>query len=165
MAEILGVVTSIITLAELGFKFVSGFKHHRDSVHNTTTEIHQLDRILKDVQSSNIRARRRLLSGQKLSPDEHNILAMVRECEKLAKQLRKAIYELTIRDGARSRTIETVRVLTKGLLNQNDIQALRIRLNDMDQRIRESIRNAMEKQVHISFGAMSNALDFFSDRV
>lgn len=142
---IISLVSGIITFIDFGLKVVSGTKNVRDSLHGTTAEVRELDIIVEDVRRSNDLVKRQQSSGQKLSNDELCILAMVVECEKLVGELHKAINTLKIRTGARSKTLESARVFTQNLLKQGDLQALRSRLDNLDERIRRNLEYAMQK--------------------
>jgi len=142
---IISLVASILTFVDFGLKVVSGTRSIRDSAHGTTAEVHELDLIVEDVRSSNDLVKKQQSSGQKLSKDEQRILSMVAECENLVGELRKAISKLKVRTDARSKTLESARVFTQSFLKQSDIQALRTRLDKLDERIRRNIENAMQK--------------------
>jgi uncharacterized small protein (DUF1192 family) len=142
---IIGLVSSIITLVDFGLKVVSGTKNVRDSLHGTTAEVRELDLIVEEVRLSNDLVKKQQSSGQKLSNGELHILAMVAECDQLVGVLRKTINTLKIRATARSKTLESARVFTQTFLKLGDIQALRSRLDDLDERIRKNIENAMQK--------------------
>jgi len=142
---IIGLVASILTFIDFGLKVVSGTRNVHDSAHGTTAEVRELDLIVADVRSSNDMVKKQQLSGRKLSEDEQQILAMVAECEKLVGELSKVISKLKVRADARSKTLESARVFTRSFLKQGDIQALRTRLDKLDERIRRNIESAMQK--------------------
>jgi hypothetical protein len=142
---IISLVASILTFVDFGLKVVSGTRNVRDSAHGTTTEIRELDLIVEDVRSSNDLVKKQQWSGRKLSKDEQLILAMVAECENLVGELEKTIRKLKVRADVRSKTLESARVFTQSFLKQGDIQALRTRLEKLDERVRRNIENAMQK--------------------
>ncbi|KAI0455070.1 hypothetical protein F5B21DRAFT_212695 [Xylaria acuta] len=145
-ATIIGLISGIVTFVDFGLKVVSGTKNVRDSLHGTTAEICELDMIIDDVRRSNALVKKQQLYHEELSADERCILMMVAECEKLVVELRNTISTLKRRDGARSRTLESARVIVQSLLKQDEIQALRSRLDNLDERIRRNIENVLQKE-------------------
>ncbi|KAI1750161.1 hypothetical protein F4782DRAFT_255602 [Xylaria castorea] len=152
-ATIIGLVSGIISFVDFGLKVASGTKKVRDSLHGTTAEIRELDVIIDDVRRSNALIKKQQLSREELSHDERSLLMMVVECEKLVGELRTAISTLKRRDGARSRTLESARVVVQGLWKQDEIQALRSRLDNLDERIRRNIENILQKERNSSIMA------------
>ena len=146
MAEalaIIGLVSNIISFIDYGIKLVSGSRLARDSLHGTTTEIHELELIVEDVQRLNAEVLRQK-SSRELSKDELHILDMVTECDRLANELRGVVNKLKMRDGVLSKTLESGRVAMRGLWKKREIEDLRRRLTDLDYRIRNSVRDALQ---------------------
>ena len=145
MAEIIGLVSSIITFVDFGFKIVSGAKDVRDSVQGTMGEVCELDLIVTDVQHWNDLVKKQRTPGQKRSNDELHVLEMVDECEVLVGKLRSLISTLKVRVDARSKTLEGARVFTKSFLKQAEIKSLRSRLDDIAPRIENHVVNVMDQ--------------------
>lgn len=148
MAETLGIIglaSNIISFIEFGLKLFSGIGNVRDSLHGTTPEIRELDLIVEDVQRLNAGVIGQKSAGQTLSKDELRISAMANECENVATEIRKVIKDLRVRQGARSKTLESGRVVIQGLLKRGDIERLRGRLESLDQRIRLNIKYALDE--------------------
>jgi hypothetical protein len=147
MAEalaLLGLASNIISFIDFGLKIASGARSVRESVYGTTAEVRELDVILEDVRSYNDRVLQLKASGQKLSDHEMRILAMVRECEKVAEELNKALFDLKVRHG-RSKMLESGRVAVRVVWGQKNIDALRLRLEQLDQRIRLNVEHILQR--------------------
>jgi vacuolar-type H+-ATPase subunit I/STV1 len=146
MAElgIIGLASNIICFVQFGFNLVSAIGLVRDSVHGTTSEIREFELIVEDVQRLNAEVSRQKSSGQKLSDDEERILTMVNECDNVAIEIRKMIKSLKIRHDARSKTLESSRVVIQGLWKRADIDRLRNRLENLDHRIRTNVKNTLD---------------------
>jgi hypothetical protein len=148
MAEalaIIGLVSNVLAFVEFGSKLVSGTRSVRNSFQGTAAETEELLRILDDIQSSNAEVNIQKRSGLRLSNDEENILARVAECEILAKKMRIILEKLKVRDGARSRTIESLRVAHQGLMKRGEIEDLRTRLENLERRIQLHTSKALQK--------------------
>lgn len=148
MAEtlaIIGLASNIISFVDFSLKLFSGIEIVRDSLHGTTADIHELDLIVEDVQRLNERVIGQKSAGQTLSKDELRILAIANECENVATEIRNVIKDLRVRDEARSKTLESGRVVIQLLWKRGDIERLRHRLEDLDQRIRQNIKNALDE--------------------
>ena len=148
MAEtlaIIGLASNIISFIDFGLKLFSGIGTVRDSLHGTTPEIRELDQILEDVRRLNARVIEQKSIAQNLSKEELRILNMVNECENVATEIDKVIKNLRVRHGARSKTLESGRVVIQGLWKRGDIERLQDRLDRLDQRIRQNIVYALEE--------------------
>ncbi len=148
MAEtlaIIGLASNIISFIEFGLNLVSGIGMVRDSQHGTTSEICQLELIVEDVQRLNAEVFRQKSSGHILSKDELLILAMSNECERVATEIRKVTKNLKIRQEARSKTLESGRVVIQGLWKRGEIERLRGQLESLDQRIRNNVKNSLQE--------------------
>lgn len=148
MAEtlaIIGLASNIISFIDFGLKLFSGIGIVRDSLHGTTPEIRELDLIVEDVQRLNAGVIGQKSTGQTLSKDELRISATANECENVATEIRKVIKDLRVRQDARSKTLESGRVVIQGLWKRGDIERLRGRLESLDQRIRLNIKYALDE--------------------
>ncbi|KAJ8126063.1 hypothetical protein O1611_g7575 [Lasiodiplodia mahajangana] len=143
-SALIGLVSGIITFIDFGLKIVSEIKNVRDSVHGTTAEAHELGMIIDDVRHLNEQVKGQQLPGTDLLPDRLRMLAMVEECEKLASQLVEVTNTLKRRDGTRSKTLESARVAVRSFLKQDEIQALRSRLDHLNKHIREYLAGALQ---------------------
>lgn len=139
---IVSLAAGIVGLVDFGLKVVTGVKNVQDSAHGTLPEINEPDLIIEDVRRSNAAAKER--SREKLSTDEMHILKLVAECEKLVAELRKVVTTLKFRPDAPLKMLENIRVVARSRLTQSDIQALRFRLDSLDERIRRHIANALQ---------------------
>ncbi|KAI1283986.1 hypothetical protein F5Y07DRAFT_96079 [Xylaria sp. FL0933] len=142
VTTIIGLVSGIITFIDFGHKFVSEVRNIHNSVHGTTANIHELDLVISDVRHSNELAMK--LPRNQLSHDELRIIAMVVECEKLVRELQKATSLLRRRDDARQKKLESARVAVRSFLKQDEIQALRSRLDALDLRIRGHLSSILQ---------------------
>ncbi|KAI0441725.1 hypothetical protein F4803DRAFT_407988 [Xylaria telfairii] len=145
---IIGLVSGIISLAEFGFKIVSETKTVYDSVHGTTAEADELIMIINNVRHLHGQVKGQHLSNRKLSFDESNVLAMVEECDALANKLEDTIATLKRRNGTVSRTLESARVAFRSFSKHDEIQALKSRLDALDQHIRSYLYRALQKKEH-----------------
>lgn len=142
---IIGLASNIISFIDFSLKLFSGIGIIRDSLHGTTPEIRELDLIVDDVHRLNAGVIGQKSAGQTLSKDELRILAMANEWENLATEIRKVIKDLRVRHDARSKTLESGRVVIQLLWKRGDIERLRNRLEDLDQRIRLNIKYALDE--------------------
>lgn len=142
---IIGLASNIISFIDFGFKLFEGIGIVRDSLHGTTPDIRELDLIVEDIQRRNAVVIGQKSAGQTLSKDELHILAMANECENVATEIRKVIKDLRVRDEARSKTLESGRVVIQSLWKRGDIERLRVRLEGLDQRIRLNIKHALDE--------------------
>ena len=143
MAEalaIVGLVSNIISFIGFGLKVASGARNVRDSLHGTTADLHELQLIVADVRKFNNQVRQQRSSGHRLSKHEINILAMVKECDNVAHELQQAIEKLKVRSW-RSKTLESGRIAFQTIRKQKYIDALRTRLDSLDQRVRSNIEH------------------------
>ncbi|KAF2849617.1 hypothetical protein T440DRAFT_499542 [Plenodomus tracheiphilus IPT5] len=160
MAEalaMLGLASNIISFIDFGLKVSSGAKTIRDSLHGTTNETRELELILEDVKSYGKKISDQKDSGVKLSSSELLILAMVKECKRLAADLEHAIKALRIREG-RSNILEVGRVAFQTVWKQKDIDALRTRLENLDRRLRSSVENILQNEQHSTVSAKLDAI-------
>ena len=161
MAEalaIIGLVSNIISLIDIGLKIASGTRDVRHSLHGTTADIHELDLVAADVQRYNDQVKQQKASGQNLSDHEQQILAMVGECDTLVIELRKAIKTLKIRDG-RSKTLESGRVAFQTLWKQKEIDGLRGWLDSLDQRIRCNVEHIIRRYVYPYYSHVASSCE------
>lgn len=142
--SIIGLVASVITFVDFGVKVISTSKDVRSSHLGMPGDVHQLDLIINDIQKSHDEIRKGMKATQKLSEDESRILLMVQEAEGLYTQLRSVIAKLEVRDDARSKTLESLRVAFRLSWNQNDLKGLAERLEKLDQRIRINLAFALQ---------------------
>jgi hypothetical protein len=138
--SILGLLAGIITFVEFGYNVISGTRSVRGSKHGMTPETEELDKIVVRVQRYNDDIMAQLVGRRTLTDDEKYIVAMVRESETLEKLLRKAIAKLKVRDGTRSKVIESSRVAFHSLLISKELQDLGKRFTALDQRIRNGVQ-------------------------
>ncbi|KAI0521935.1 hypothetical protein F5B22DRAFT_643516 [Xylaria bambusicola] len=150
MAEIVGLISSIITFVEFGFKIVSIAKDVRGSAQGTTAEVRELDLVIAGVQHWNDLVKEQHVSGQLLSKDELYILEMVDNCEQLVGKLRGLINTLKARADARSQTLESVRISTQSFLKQAQIKYLRSQLDTMAAHIQRHVANAIDEKRYSS---------------
>ncbi|KAI1347005.1 hypothetical protein F5Y01DRAFT_296381 [Xylaria sp. FL0043] len=146
VTTIIGLVSGIITFIDFGQKIVSEVRNIQNSVHGTTANIYELDLVIGDVRRSNKLAME--LPRNQFSHDELRIMAMVVECEKLVDELQKMTSLLRRRDDARLKKLESARVAVRSFLKQDEIQALRSRLDVLDLRIRGHLSSILQNRQH-----------------
>ncbi|KAF2009152.1 hypothetical protein BU24DRAFT_428674 [Aaosphaeria arxii CBS 175.79] len=147
MAEalaILGLTSNLISFIDFSFKVVSGSRKIRQSLEDTTAEIQELKNIIEDVKLHCEQAKQLEHSGRKLCPQERNIIEMAGKCSALVTDLQRAIESLRVRPD-RWRTIEAFRIASQNLWRQNDIDSLRNRLIQLDERIKSNIGHIMQR--------------------
>jgi hypothetical protein len=147
MAEslaLIGLAANIISFVEIAYKVVAEANNLYDAHQSSTAEIREVDLIVKVVQEHNANRLRENINGVKLSQDEKDVLAMVKECERLAEELKEIIGTLKVREG-RWRTVESGRVALMSRWKRKDVQGLQRRLEIFDQRIRTSVSHALQK--------------------
>ncbi|PHH91795.1 hypothetical protein CDD83_10291 [Cordyceps sp. RAO-2017] len=149
MAEalaIVGLASSIIAFIEFGIKIVSTTKSIRDSLSDTTSDLHELELIVENVQKLNNKVLLDKRGGRKLSQHEVHISKMAAECDLVAEKLLDVLKHLKVRDGARSRTLESSRIAIQALWKRNDVEDLRRRLTELDRRIRQDVRRTLQQR-------------------
>ena len=150
MAEalaIIGLVSNILSFIDFGIKLASETRNVRDSLHDTTAEVRELEIVVEDVERYHEKVQKLQSHGQELSVHEKSILGMVKYCRNIAEDLHKIIERLHVRQG-RSKTLESSRVLFQGLWKQRDIEALRARLDALDKRIRVNVEHIIRRYVN-----------------
>ncbi|KAI1362569.1 hypothetical protein F5Y08DRAFT_311690 [Xylaria arbuscula] len=150
MAEIAGLISSIITFIDFGFKVVAGAKDVRNSAQGMTAEVRELERIIRDAQHYNDLVKTQRASGQWFSDDELDVLGMVAECEELVRKLRELTSTLKTRTNARFRTLESTRILARTFLKEKEIKSLRSQLDEMAAQIWKHVANVMAEERHSS---------------
>ena len=143
--SVVGLISSVITFIDFGLKVISEGKKLRDSASKgTSDEISELDHYIKNIQKWHEKVKQQQLPGLQLSESEKRILGMVQDCEKLVHELQEVIEPLKIQDGARSRTLETARIIFQRGWKHGDIQNMRTRLHTLDEQIRSHVEHIMQ---------------------
>lgn len=139
---IIGLVSSIITFVEFGFKVAGGAKQILESGDGTTQELAELDSIIENIRRSNSEVQAQISVCNKSSSDEKNVLKMVNQCEALTSELRKLITKLTARN---SSIIEVGRVAWTATWKKNDIGRLKSRLIALQEQIKATVQDAFQE--------------------
>lgn len=142
-ATIIGLTSSIITFIEFGIKAVRLAR----SIHGTTAEARELDLIAEHVQALSSDVLRKRTNAKQVSEEEQRIIAIATECQQVAKELRKLLATLKMRDDAWSRKMESTRVLLQTLKKKGEIEELWQRLDKLDVRLRDSVRGFLQRLV------------------
>ncbi|KAI9932532.1 hypothetical protein AWENTII_005169 [Aspergillus wentii] len=153
---IIGLASSIIAFVDVSIKLVSQTKAIYDSCHGTTTETHEIEVILKDIRMKNAEFRHHTESNYRPLPYEKHILDMVAECERLGSELSDKLRKLKMRDGRRSKTVESSRVALQSWWKRKDIVALQDRLMALDGRIRMRVKEALDGDILSEIKALGN---------
>lgn len=147
MAEslaIMGLASNIVSFIDFGLKLASGTRMILESIHGTTPEIRELELVVRNVERLNAEIIQQNVSGQTFSSDEQLILDMVQECDQLAGDIRKMMKKLIVRDGVRSKTLESGRVAFQVMRKHAEIDRLRNRLESMDEKLRRHITHVLQ---------------------
>ncbi|KAJ3572627.1 hypothetical protein NPX13_g4985 [Xylaria arbuscula] len=143
MAEIAGLISSIITFIDFGIKIVSGAQDVRNSAQGMTAEVRELEHVIRDAQHYNDLVKTQRASGRWFSNDELDVLGMVAECEESVRELQKLMGTLKMRTDVLSQTLESARVFTRSFRKANEINSLRLKLDSMAARIWKHVANIM----------------------
>lgn len=145
MAEIISLVTNVLTLLDFGCKVVSGTRSLRDSRHGIAPDVHELDLIIKHIQDSHQAYRTSISISKKKISDDDNTLAIIKECEELRKELSRVIEKLRMSDTAFSKTLETWRLSIRKIRKDKYLGTLRDRLLELDRLVRSKIEQEMQE--------------------
>ena len=143
MAEVISLVSGIITLLDFGCKVVSGTRSVRDSAHGTAPDVHELELVLKDIHDSHQAYEAHILASKKKLPADDNTLAMIRASELLQEDLSGVIEKLQV-SKATSRTLESWRVTVRRLRKDKYLGSLRDRLLELDRHISRKFELEMQ---------------------
>lgn len=142
-ATIVGLASGMIALVTFGCKVVSVAK---TVYHGTGTlpELRELDLIVANVQglTSKIRAAARS-GGAKISEDDHQLVLMADECERLAGELREILEGLKMPDNPR--LLQSTLIALRAITKKGELDNLRDRLDKLDMRLRVNIGHALQR--------------------
>lgn len=147
MAEVISLVSGIVSLLDFGCKVISGTRSIRDSVHGTAPDIHQLELILKSIHNSHEAYRTHVLNSKRKLPGDDNTLAMLQASEELQKELSEVISKLQISNLAGFKTLESWRVSVRRLRKDKYLGTLRDRLLELDRHV--SVKFDQEMQAYV----------------
>jgi hypothetical protein len=148
MAEslaIIGLASNIVSFIDFGLKLASGTRMILESIHGTTPEIRELELVVRNVERLNVEIIQQKVPGQTFSSDEQLILDMAGECDRLAGDIRKVMEKLIVRNGARSKTLESGRVAFQVMRKHGEIDRLRNRLESLDEKLRMNITHVLQR--------------------
>lgn len=157
MAEVISMVSSVITLLDFGCKVVSGTRSVRDSAHGTAPDVHELELILKDIHDSHEAYRAHILASNRKFPQDDNTLAMIKASEELQKDLSDVIAKLQISNLATSKTLESWRVSVRRVRKDKYLGVLRDRLLELDRHVSKKFDQEMQAYVHIEQEFVENS--------
>ncbi|KAL2675742.1 hypothetical protein Neosp_011933 [[Neocosmospora] mangrovei] len=144
MAEafaILGLTSSIMTFIEFGIRIVTTVRSIRAAVDGKAPEIQELEKTVGEIHARNQRVLQRKAAGR-ISKDELRIADTVKECDKLADDLRMVINTLT-KQATRHKFIEVSRVTIQMVVKKGELENLQKRLMEQDAKIREGLKGLL----------------------
>jgi hypothetical protein len=94
-----------------------------------------------DIQTQNARL---LANSAALSDDEEYLMALVTSSLDLAQKVEKILRRLTVRESARFRMVESVRVSIGAMWNSRDIAGLKRRLLDLQRHVQQRLAIILE---------------------
>jgi hypothetical protein len=141
---ILGLVASVITFVDFGYKVISGSNSVRSSVKGMTVDVTRLDDVVEEIRRLNNSVTAQLAGRSKLTKLEEHVLDMVREAELVNTRLRREIKKLTMRTDPRFKHLESGRVAIQSLWSHKDLQILGKELVLLDQRIQNGLQMILQ---------------------
>ncbi|KAK6840111.1 hypothetical protein PG987_005977 [Apiospora arundinis] len=147
MAELalLGLVANIFQFVETGVKIASTARDVYQCAESFQTREVRL--LLEDMKRTSEEVSK--LPQGALSDDEWAICRYSKECDAIAAELKKLADKLAKRDGARSRTLDSVRIAIHSHRKKNEIKDLVTRLNRVDGRLRVKLQKVLRYQAGI----------------
>lgn len=145
----LGVAANIAQFISYGIKLLAEGKEAYGSIRGQQDEHHELETIIADIKGlsdevASVSLQTRVATIP-LSSDERIIVQLVTECQPLADKLQRLLDDLKVSKGARLRGLQTSWQTLKGGWKKSDIQDLRRRLLDIDERLRFRVSNMLQK--------------------
>ena len=147
MAEVIGLVSGILTLIDFGCKVISGTRSVRETLHGTAPNVHELDLLMVHIKNSHQAYLQHLSAGKKkLGPDDstHEIM---QASERLQTELSEVISKLKIPEKAHSRTLESWRVGIRLVFKEKYLGNLRQRLLELNHLVSNKIAQEMQGYV------------------
>ncbi|KAK8873453.1 hypothetical protein PGQ11_003967 [Apiospora arundinis] len=146
MAELafLGLVANIFQFVEAGIKIASTARDvHQGSV-SLNLQTREIRLLLDDVRQTSTAVSK--LPRGTLSGDELVICDYSEECYAIATDLETIAAKLAKREGAKSRTLDSVRIAYHSVTKKNEIQDLLTRLSRVDERLRTRLDKVLHRE-------------------
>ncbi|KAK8070775.1 hypothetical protein PG997_010978 [Apiospora hydei] len=144
MAEcaLLGLVANIFQFVETGVKIALTAKDVYQCVDNLQTK--EIRLLLDDIKQTGADVSK--LPQGTLSEDELAICEYSDECNAIASELDALAAKFARRDGAKSRTLDSVRISWHSHTKKNEVRDLVTRLNRIDERLRTRFEKVLHRQ-------------------
>ncbi|KAK7946434.1 uncharacterized protein PG986_010755 [Apiospora aurea] len=144
MAEcaLLGLVANIFQFVETGVKIALTAKDVYQCVDNLQTK--EIRLLLDDIKQTGADVSK--LPQGTLSEDELAICEYSDECNAIAAELDALAAKFARRDGAKSRTLDSVRISWHSHTKKNEVRDLVTRLNRIDERLRTRFEKVLHRQ-------------------
>ncbi|RSM00237.1 hypothetical protein CDV31_011858 [Fusarium ambrosium] len=140
---IIGLASSIITFIEFGIRITRTARSIRVAADGKAPEIQELQKNLEEMLVSKQQILDRKDAGR-VSGNERQIANTVKECDKLAGEMKEVIDDLT---GPRS-LFGSGGVAIRVARRRNELDKLRKRLRDQDSKIRECLQHLLDRERH-----------------
>ncbi|RSL98908.1 hypothetical protein CEP52_010038 [Fusarium oligoseptatum] len=140
---IIGLASSIITFIEFGIRITRTARSIRVAADGKAPEIQELQKNLEEMLVSKQQILDRKDAGR-VSGNERQIANTVKECDKLAGEIKEVIDDLT---GPRS-LFGSGGVAIRVVRRRNELDKLRKRLRDQDSKIRECLQHLLDRERH-----------------
>jgi uncharacterized NAD(P)/FAD-binding protein YdhS len=131
---ILSLAATIVQFVDVGCKLASGTKEIFDSADGLKKETAELKALVDDIKGFNGQ-----LINSFLSKDEKSLRSLVKTCEEVAEKLEKRLSKLMIRDDARFRIVESVRVSFESVSKSKDMKVLKQRLLEIQTHVQQRL--------------------------
>lgn len=151
MAEaltLLGLVANILQFVELGHTILSSAKEVYEDGKGLTSQMRHVQLLLEDIRNTRDGIEKRLANTTplSLSNDEIAIQNYSTECDAIAARLGEMLEKLRVRDGAKSRRLESLRVSVYSMARKSEVQRLVEQLEDLDRRLRMRLQKVLDKE-------------------
>jgi uncharacterized NAD(P)/FAD-binding protein YdhS len=137
---ILSLAATIVQFVDVGCKLASGTKEIFDSADGLKKETAELKELVDDIKGFNGQ-----LINSFLSKDEKSLRSLVKICEEVAGKLEKRLSKLMIRDDARFRIVESVRVSFESVSKSKDMKILKERLLEIQTHVQQRLAVILQR--------------------
>lgn len=139
----LSVAASIVQLVDVGCRIINGAAEFYRA--GNRSELRELALVIQDLRNSNAVLAK--LPSYLKSKDESLLRELAATAEELAGQLEKKLLKLQVPDDARFRLVRSARASVESAWQTRDIQALKHRLLDIQELVRQRIQGMSRRLV------------------
>ncbi|KAJ4012547.1 hypothetical protein NW752_008246 [Fusarium irregulare] len=143
MAEIVGLIASIMGIIKFSADCLTIIESIRDNQHGRTDQVQELEANLGEYVTFNEQLQKlkeKIERTRKLSDIEQSIISTGRDLESTVQDIKDLIKKLSIRPNAQFKFLEVGRSVANHLVFRNDIKDLYKRLETHNQKTREKLK-------------------------